>query len=212
LQQFAPIFERTVGSHQRGALFIAAQDHFQEDFPGFGGRLLTPMSSISSRSGLRYWARVRSNSAGNGRLENRAPSQRSSDKKRQNRLDDMGADGLPPSGFSPRRAALKRAHRRVGAQTARWPVDRFRAFNDGIKLPVKVLQGLRSRKPAALTRWRSGVLADIQLVLEEQFQELLVRELMAGGLLKAHFQGGQYPTSGVGGPIGSMSYSWIILC
>ena len=62
----------------------------------------------------------------------------------------------------------------------------------GIKIPVKFLQGLEFTKGGAfLAPLELTLGAHIQFVLEDQFQKLLVGELIRGGFLQSHFQGEQ---------------------
>ena len=61
---------------------------------------------------------------------------------------------------------------------------------EGLKLQSKSSRVFRSRKSATLV-WRSimPLLADIEFVLADQFEELGVAQPIGGGFLQAHVQG-----------------------
>ncbi len=67
------------------------------------------------------------------------------------------------------------------------------AFDGRIEGPVKVLEGFVGIAEAgrALAFFDQALLTHVELVLEDQFQELLVRQLMSPGLLQAQFETGQ---------------------
>src|SRR6185295_5227086 len=64
------------------------------------------------------------------------------------------------------------------------------AADAGVELPVKVLERFEGTEVSGLgSPLHAALMANIHLILEDQFQELAVAESTGGGLLKANIQG-----------------------
>src|SRR5437660_6363495 len=68
-----------------------------------------------------------------------------------------------------------------------WPVPRSKIWlrlMEGLKAPIKILQRFEVAKAGGLLApFQKPLLAHVQFVLQEQFQELNVRQLMGAGFL-----------------------------
>ena len=69
-------------------------------------------------------------------------------------------------------------------EMARGQIVNLRAFDGGIELPIELLQGFEFAEGGALFASLDLTLrTDIEFILEDQFQELVMGQLMGSGFL-----------------------------
>lgn len=188
--EFAPVFNGPVGGHERGTIFVAAKNNLEEVFPGFGRQGFGPHIVNDEEIGFEILGECFGmaleifvleevpHHVEYGAIEHHEPG-----------ADGRQADGLSQMGFAGARRADKKhivglADELGGGQF----VDLFFG-NGGVERPIKIFEcfGLEEAR-VFFASLHQALIADVEFVLEDEFQELLMGEIGGSGLLQTDFQ------------------------
>jgi len=169
--EFAPFFQGAVGGHQGRAQFVAAHDDLEEVFAGCGWELFDAHVVDDQQIGKQ--------------IEDRAVQHDFAT------LDQFVADGLGEVAFTHTGRADQQdvfgsLNKLPGSQIVDLP-----AVDGWVEAEV---EGVQCAPVAEICRFGApgyhALLAYAQFVLQEQFEELQVIEVIAAGFLQAYFQAG----------------------
>jgi len=139
---------------------------------------------MTSKSGLRYLARVRSNSLDHvedGTIDDLEPG-----------FDDVIADGLDEMAFSQSGRPHEQHIPALADELAGGQLIYLLPFDRRVESPVEVLQRFVVAETGGFLAFvDQPLMADVDFILEDQFQELFVGQLMDAGFLQAKFQAGE---------------------
>ena len=107
------------------------------------------------------------------------------------RLDDMVADGLGQVAFAQAGRSNQQDIAALANELAGSQLINLLALDGGIKSPIEVFQGFVIAEARGFGAFLNDpLLADVEFILEDQFQELFMGQLMSVGFLQAQFQAG----------------------
>lgn len=192
IEQLAPFFDRTVGSHQCGTGLVSAHDDFQQHFARLGREDFQPhvvdqeqiWFEVSRKSSIQFgWRLIGLKFADHiedGTIENL----------------EAAPDGIVTNGLSQMTLAQtgRPDEQDVAALADKVPrrqLVHLLPFDRWIEGPVEVFQRFLIPEGGRLDAFADEPLVpDVEFVLKDQFQELVMRQLMGAGFLQAHFQAG----------------------
>lgn len=189
-EEFAPVFDGAVGGHEGGAGFVAAEDDLQEDLAAFGGQVLEAHVVDYEQFGFEVTGEEAVFLVGadfGAQVAHEVEDAAVVDA--QAGADGFQAEGLGEVAFADAGGADEKDVTGVADPLAGGQLRDAGAGNIRIEAEVEVTQASAVAKGGlfgAALDFAAG--AHIQLVLEEQFEELFMRQTVADRLLKAHFQ------------------------
>ena len=193
IQEFAPFLNWPVGSHESGFIFITTHHDFKKHFAGFGRQDLE--SHVINDQEIRLEITAQGSVQLRGRLVGLELLDQVKDgavKNLEARFDDMIADGLSQMTFPQARWSDQEDIPALPDELAGSQVIHLLPLDGGIKGPVEILQRLVIAEACGFGALIDDtLLADIEFILEEQFQKLFMRQLMRLGFVQAQFQAGQ---------------------
>jgi hypothetical protein len=191
LEQLAPVFERAVAGHDGGAGFVAAHDDFQEVLAGVFGELLEAHViddeqigfEILTQPAVALGERFFGEEIGD-QIEDRPIAHEEA------LLDRFVADRLRQVGLADAGGADEE---HVGGLADKVPgrqLVELLARDRGIEPPIEVLKAFERGKLGGDGATRDFALfADVDLVVEDQLQELAMREPVGRGFLEPDGEG-----------------------
>ena len=194
-QELAPFLDGAVGSHERGAVFIAAYDDFQEDFPALGRQDFESHVINDEQIGLEV-AGQHPTHAGLGLFGEEFAHQIKyrAVEHEEPRPDRLGSDGLGEVTFANPGRSHEEHIALLSHELATGQLVNPAARNRGIEGEVEVLQASRVAEAGGFVA--AADLAGcphVEFVLEHEFQELAVGQPVGFGFLKAKLQAAQEP-------------------
>jgi hypothetical protein len=194
-QKFSPFFDGTIGGHQGGAVFIATHNDLQEDLAAFWRQDLEPHVVNDKQIGLEVFSQQAA-LAGLGSLEGELAHQIEDRavEHQETGLDGFDSDGLSEMAFAHAgRANKERITLLADKMTGGQFVD-ARAIDGRIEGEVEVVQRADLAEVGSiLTPGDGALLAHVDLVLENDFQELMVRKSAGFGFLEAQIERAKQP-------------------
>jgi len=185
--EFAPFFEGTVGGHQGGAHFVAAHDDLEEVFAGLGrelcdahvvddeqvafevalhGALVPLVKAVVAQIGQQVE---------DGAVEHGFAA-----------FDQLVADGLGEVAFANARGADQKDVFGLVEEASGGQVVDLSAVDAGVEAEVEGVEGPPFPEVGDLgAPLDLALLAHVEFVLEEQFEELEVVELVAAGFTQS---------------------------
>ena len=184
-QELSPFFDGTIGGHQGGAVFIATHDDLQEDFAAFWRQDLEPHVINDEEIGLEIFSQQRLSPAWVASRKARAPGRTLNGRAPETGLDRFDSDGLSEMALShPGRANKKCVALLADKMTGGQFVDP-RAIDGRIEGEVEVVQRADLAEVGGFPPGDCALLSHVEFVLENDFQELMVRKSAGFGFLEA---------------------------
>ena len=189
-QEFAPFFERAVAGHEGGAVFVTAEDDLHEVLGGVLWQGFEP-HVVDDEQG-----RGEVTAKGLFLVASGFVAQEVADQLEDGAVEDFEAhlDGAITDGLSQMRLAdtwrSEKENIRVVAQECAGGQIKDRLAVDGrVEGPVELFKGFElAELGGAGASGQLSLVADVEFILEDQFEELGVAEAVGGGFLEAHRQ------------------------
>ena len=186
-QEFAPFFDWAVGSHHGRAVLVTAHDDLQEDFAALGWQDLQAHVVDDQKVGLE----IAGKEAGFTRLGLFLQKVAHQVEHRTVEDEEPGFDGLCADGLG--QVAFAHSGRPCQQHVAVLPdeVTGCQFVNAGsghrwVKAEVEVFEvALLAKAGGLIVALDQTLVADVDFVLEHQFEELTVGEAVGFGFLKA---------------------------
>lgn len=186
--EFTPILEGAVGGHERRAIFISAHDDFEEVLSGVFREFLQSHVVDDEKVGLQVLAKEAVLLIKGIVLEKVADEvEDRSVAHEQIALNGFVADCLGEMGLAQSRGPDEEDVGALLDEAAGGQIKELLPLQFWIKAPVKLFEGLQGMKARdVLAAFQVALVADVELILEDEFEELGVAETVGGGLLKPH--------------------------
>ena len=189
-KQLAPFLQRAVAGHDGGAVFVATHNDFQEVFAGVFGQLLEAHVVNDDQVGLQVFAHGALLLA--ERLVFEEVPHQIEDGAIEDvevHLDGLVTDGLGQMGFADAGRADEQHVFGFADKLAAGQVKNLFFVNGGVEAPVEVLQRFEGVEVGGFgAAFHLALLADIEFVLQDEFQKLGVAQTVGGGFLKPDAQ------------------------
>jgi hypothetical protein len=189
-EQFAPFFQWSVAGHDGGTVFVTAHDDFQQVFAGVFWQLFQAHVVNDDQVGFQVFA------DGLVHLVKGFVFHEVAHQIEDGAVEDMEvladglvADGLGQMGFADTGRAEEQHVLGFTDKPARGQIVNLLFVDGGIEAPVEVVQGLQAAEVGGLgVAIDLALLADVEFVLTDEFEELGVAQTIGGGFLQAHVQ------------------------
>ncbi len=194
-EQLAPVLDRTVAGDNGGAVFVAAHDHLQQIFAGVFGEFLEPHIINDQEIGFEIFAQDLFLLV-EGLLFEEVTGQIKDGAVQDVEvvLDGFVADGLGQVGFTDTGRTNKEYISAFLNELSGGQLINFFGGDAGIKSPVKVLQGFEAIKVGGFgATLQKALFAHIDFILEDEFEELSVRESIGSSFLEANVESAVQP-------------------
>lgn len=193
VEQLAPFLDGPIGSHERGAGFVTAHDDFQEHFPGLGRQDLESHVIDDQEIGFEIAAQG-AVQLFRGLIGLKLPDhvEDGAVEDLEAGFDEVVADGLNQMALAQTGWPDKQAIPALADELAGGQIVDLLSFDGGIECPIEVLQGLLIPEASGFGAFGDqALMADVDFILEDQFQELFMGQLMGAGFLQTQFQAGE---------------------
>jgi hypothetical protein len=186
-QEFAPFFQRTVAGHDGGAVFIPAHDDLQQIFAGVLGQLFQTHVVNDDQVGFEIFAQgfvllVE------GFVLHEIPDQVEDGTVEHQEVlaDGLITDGLGQMRFADAGRTEEQDIFGFADKLARRQIVNLLFVDGRIETPIEVLQWFEGVEVGGLgAAFQLALLADVEFVLKDEFQELGVGQTIGGGFLQA---------------------------
>lgn len=216
-EELAPFFDGAVGGHEGGAVFVSAHDDFQKDFAAARGEVFEAHVVDDEEVGFEEEALQtgvvdRSGVGGDvacevkdGAVEDMEPA-----------ADGFGSDGLGEVGFADSGRADEEGVAFLADEVAGGEFVDAGAGDGGVEGEVEVFEAGGAAEGGGFGAAQDlALLADVDFVLEDEFEELGVWQVVALGFLEAHVEALEESGEGECAGVvfdGGMGVHWVFVC
>ena len=189
-EELAPFFDGAVGGHEGGSVFVSAHDDFYEDFAAAGGEVFEAHVVDDEEVGFEEEALEAgvvgrggvggdvSDEVEDGSVEDKEPA-----------ADGFGSEGLCEVGFSDSGRADKEGVAFLTDEVAGGEFVDAGAGDGWVEGEVEVFQAAGAAEGGGFGASQDlALLADVDFVLEDEFKEVGVGQVVALGFLEAHVE------------------------
>ena len=189
-EQLAPFFQGPVAGHNGGFVFVAPHDDFQQVFAGVFWQLLEPHVINDNEVRLQVSAEGLvllvegfvfhevAHQIEDGAIEHEEVL-----------TDGLVADGLGQMGFADAGRAEEQHVFGFADKPTTCQLKNLLLVDGEVEAPVKIVQRFQVAEVRQLgVPFHQALLADVEFVLTDEFEELGVAETIGGGFLQAHVE------------------------
>jgi len=186
-EQLAPFLQWPVAGHDSGTVFVTAHNDFQQILAGVFGQLFEAHVVNDDQIGLQVFAQgfvllIK------GFVLHEVPDQIEDGtvKHQEVYLDGLVTDGLGQMGFAGAGRPEEQHVLGFADELAAGQIENLLSVNGGVEAPVEIFQRFKAVEVGGLgAAFQLALLADVEFVLEDEFQKLGVAQSVGGGFLEA---------------------------